>query len=104
VQTQGLTKAIRAILSDGEWHKVGPIVAEVHNIIPPEVWSRAYYRRHKGKEIDWSRCEWKAYDIVVRKAIRGLVRIGAVETRREWHWDDRGKIVAVRLAVEVAKR
>lgn len=93
MKTQGLTKAIRDILSDGEWHEVHKIVAGVRNIIPPEVAARAYYRRHKGQAVKM----WKGYFIVTRKAIRGLVRIGAIETRR----DEGGKIVAVRLAVEV---
>jgi hypothetical protein len=97
MKTEGLTGAIRDVLSDGEWHTIASLVhGEVGRHIPPEQASRAWrnkYGKTEGTGENLSDTISEGRRIVMMQAIARMLRLGELEVK---HGEDRRQIVAVR--------
>jgi len=94
MKTQGLTKAIRQILSDGEWHSMRELSNQTYDLVPPEVAVRAYGNVNGWplrKSLTWAHV--KGARMVVKRALMPLVKRGEAQVGR----DGKGKIVSVKL-------
>ena len=93
--TESVTKKLREMLDDGEWHQVLELTITLRFTIPPETAYRSYMRSIQCNNLNEEWCLNKGYRHVVIKALSHLHKSGVVE--RKWEGQ---KIVAVRMIQE----